>query len=289
MAENKPVVIIEADEKSSAKQKIAEIKDAVSKQIAVILNLNKLNNTAKEEKIFRFIKDNYGDKVNRIAEKVYVIAVSENRLIAVGDIHAEIDKLNNLLEKLSLTEKDTIVFLGDYIDRGQNSVAVVERLLELQEQTNCIFLKGNHEQMLLRALKTLSDEAVANCVINGGAETLRDYLQMKKDDIKRFKKHIKFFKSLKLYYMTEKYFFVHAGLCPMKNMIEQEEDDFLWLRDNFVENSVQIQQKVIFGHTVFESPYIEDDKIGINTGCGIVDDAPLTAYICNENKFVQSD
>ncbi|MCR5260573.1 MAG: serine/threonine protein phosphatase [Candidatus Gastranaerophilales bacterium] len=289
MAENKSVVIIEADENSVTEQIIAEIYDAVSKRLAVILNLNYLENIDKEEKIFRFMKDNYGDRVRQIAEHVYVIAVREDRLIAIGDIHAEIDKLNNLLEKLAPTENDKLVFLGDYIDRGQDSVAVVERLLELQKQTNCIFLKGNHEQMFLDALKTMSDEAVAKCVINGGAETLKDYLQMKKDDIEKFKRHIKFFKSLKLYYMTEKYFFVHAGLCPMKNMIEQEEDDFLWLRDNFVENSVQIQQKVIFGHTVFDSPYIEDDKIGINTGCGIVDEAPLTAYICNENKFIQSD
>ena len=283
------VVIIEADENSDTEQKIAEIKDIDTKQTVIILNLNKLNNADKEEKILKFIKDNYRDRVKRISEHVYVISVTEDRLIAIGDIHAEIDKLNNLLEKLAPTENDRLVFLGDYIDRGQDSVAVVERLLKLQEQTNCIFLKGNHEQLFLEALKTMSDEAVADCVINGGAETLKDYLQMKKDDIERFKRHIKFFKSLQLYYMTEKFFFAHAGLSPVKKLTEEEEDDFLWIRDLFIENTVQIKKKVIFGHTIFNSPYIEYDKIGINTGCGIDEDAPLTAYICNENKFVQSD
>lgn len=209
--------------------------------------------------------------------------------IAIGDIHGEIEKLNNLLEKINPTDKDTIVFLGDYIDRGKDYVGVVDRLLKIKEETNCIFLKGNHEQLFLKALSTLSEEDVANCLVNGGAQTLKDYLLMKKEDFEKFKTHIRFFKTLKNYYITDNYFFVHAGLSPFKPLSEQDEEDFLWIRDEFVNNPVKIKQKVIFGHTVFDEPFVSDDKIGINTGCGVVKDAYLTAYISNENKFIRSD
>ena len=62
----------------------------------------------------------------------------------------------------------------------------------------------------------------------------------------------------------------------------------LLIRGNFLDHKHNLKQKVIFGHTPFKTPYIEDDKIGINTGCGIMPDAPITAYICNENKFMTS-
>lgn len=209
--------------------------------------------------------------------------------VAIGDIHGEIDKLNNLIEKIKPSFSQTLVFLGDYIDRGKNSAAVVERLLELKYNYNCIFLKGNHEQLFLKALKTLSEEDVGNCMVNGGAETLKQYLLMKKNNIDKFREHIIFLKNLKEYYKTDDSIFVHAGLNPFKHILEQTEDDFLWIRDEFLDNTINVSQKIIFGHTVFDEPFVRDNKIGINTGCGIYEDALLTAYICNENKFIQSD
>ena len=209
--------------------------------------------------------------------------------IAIGDIHGEIDKLNNLLGKIKPTFSQTLVFLGDYIDRGKDSAAVVERLLTLKDETNCIFLKGNHEQMLLKALKTLSEEDVADCVVNGGAETLKQYLLMKKNNIDKFREHIIFFKNLKNYYMTDEFIFVHAGLNPNKHILEQAEDDFLWIREDFLNKKINVKQKIIFGHTVFDGPYMQDNKIGINTGCGIYKKAPLIAYFCKEKKFIKSD
>lgn len=83
--------------------------------------------------------------------------------------------------------------------------------------------------------------------------------------------------------------FVHAGIRPDKSLNEQEEIDFLVIRNNFIDHKHKLKQKVIFGHTPFEMPFVAEDKIGINTGCGLEPNAPLTAYICYENKFIFSN
>ena len=64
-----------------------------------------------------------------------------NRLIAIGDIHGEIEKLNLLIEKLKPTLNDTIIFLGDYIDRGKDSKAVISRLIDLKKEPRRCFIK----------------------------------------------------------------------------------------------------------------------------------------------------
>jgi serine/threonine protein phosphatase 1 len=81
---------------------------------------------------------------------------------------------------------------------------------------------------------------------------------------------------------------VHAGIRPDKPLEEQEIEDMLFIRENFYNHKHILKQLVIFGHTSFKSPFIEEDKIGIDTGCGKYENTKLTAYICNENKFVQS-
>ena len=203
------------------------------------------------------------------------------RLIAIGDIHGEIVKLNELLRQLKPQKGDTLVFLGDYIDRGKHSKEVVERLIGLSKETNCIFLKGNHEQMLLKIPETKSEDDVNFWMVNGGAETFDSYGNF--EDI--FKLHGEFFKNLKLYHQTDKYLFVHAGIRPDKPLAAQEEEDFLWIRDNFINHKHKLTQKVIFGHTAFYKPYVEEDKIGIDTGCGKEENAFLTAFVCGEEEY----
>ena len=210
--------------------------------------------------------------------------MKKGRLIAIGDIHGDIDKLNSLLEKLRLKKHDTIVFLGDYIDRGYHSKEVIEKVIELSNKYNCIRLMGNHEDLLLKILKTKKEEDIAEWLMSGGITTYDNY----GDFPTLFSMHKSFFDSLQLYYKTEKYFFVHAGVRPNKPLEEQEREDLLWIRDNFIKYKHILPQKVIFGHTPFYEPYIEDDKIGINTGCGIEEEGYLTAFICDEEKFVTS-
>ncbi len=188
------------------------------------------------------------------------------------------------MAKLNLTKSDTVVFLGDYIDVGHNPKAVIERLIELQKDTNCIFLMGNHEDILLNVLKTKNENDVEYWLSVGGITTFDSY-----GDFFLPNSHIEFLKNLKLYYQTDKYFFVHAGIRPDKPLEEQEKEDFLWIRDNFIYKKHSLNQKVIFGHTPFYKPYIDDDKIGINTNSGRGDDEELTALICDLEIFVTSE
>lgn len=211
--------------------------------------------------------------------------MKEKRLIAIGDIHGEINRLNSLLEKLILVKSDTVVFLGDYIDRGKHSKEVVERLIDLSEKVNCIFLKGNHEQMVLKMLETKSETDINYWLMNGGNETLDNY----GDLLEMLMLHGDFFKNLKPYYMTDKYLFVHAGINPSKSLEEQNENDLLWIREDFIDKKHDLKQKIIFGHTAFYEPYIDEDKIGIDTGCGKEPDGTLTAFICNDESFITSD
>ena len=210
---------------------------------------------------------------------------TNNRLIAIGDIHGEIEKLNELLKQLAPQKDDTIVFLGDYIDRGLNSKEVIERLITLSQKTNCIFLKGNHEDLLLKILQTRAEEDVFNWLMAGGVATLDSYGGI--ENI--FKLHSDFFDNLKPYYLTENYLFVHAGINPNKTLEEQDEDDLLWIRDNFIYKKHKLKQKIVFGHTPFTEPYFDDNKIGINTCCGNRSEDYITALICDEEYFITSE
>lgn len=206
------------------------------------------------------------------------------RLIAIGDIHGEYYKLISLLKNLDLKTDDKLIFLGDYIDRGFYSKQVVDKLIELSKNYDCKFLMGNHEFAMLQMQK--GSEYFKNFFYEyGGIETIDSYGGEPENIIKI---HGKFFKNLKLFYKTSKYLFVHAGIRFDKPLENQDEYDFLMIRDNFINQKSNIKQKVIFGHTPFETPFVTPDKIGIDTGCGKYPYCKLTAYICEEERFVTS-
>lgn len=189
------------------------------------------------------------------------------KIFAVGDIHGSFDRLQELLQKIPVDfASDTLVFIGDYIDRGPGSVEVVEYLLDLKKKVpGVIFLKGNHEDMLE---KYLDGTDRFTYLLNGGQTTLDSYLS-KTDRSGSFPiptDHMAFFKSLRLYYETEAYIFVHAGLRPKVPLASQETEDLLWIRDKFIYSKYNFGKPVVFGHTPLEKPLVEPNKIGIDTG-----------------------
>ena len=189
------------------------------------------------------------------------------RIFAVGDIHGCLDKLLSLMEIIDIDfEKDTLAFIGDYIDRGPNSKDVVDYLIDLgRREPGVIFLKGNHELMLENYL---SGTDKFTFLFNGGQATLDSYLKggYGAEDNPIPATHLDFFDNLRLYYETDKYIFVHAGLKENISLEEQDEWDMLWIREDFIYSDFDFGKRVIFGHTPFREPLILDNKIGIDTG-----------------------
>lgn len=163
-------------------------------------------------------------------------------------------------------KKETLVFMGDYIDRGPHSKEVVDYLIDLARGGNrVVFLKGNHELMLQNYL---SGKDKLSFLYNGGEATLGSY--MKGGGLNEANlippEHLDFFDNLRLYYETENYIFVHGGLKANIPLEHQDEWDMLWIRDEFIYSDFDFGKLVIFGHTPFREPLILDNKIGIDTG-----------------------
>ncbi len=206
------------------------------------------------------------------------------RLIGITDIHGEYEKLCFLLDKIKITPQDKIIFMGDYIDRGKKSKQVVDKIIDLKKSCECEYLIGSHEYALLHSQ---TDDYYKQIFLHyGGVETIESYGSY--ENI--FKIHGKFFNSLKPYYLTDKYLFIHAGLRKGIPLEKQNLSDMVYIRNSFFDYPHDLKQKIIFGHTEFEQPRIWEDKICIDTGCGKYSNAPLTAFISENGHeyFVDS-
>lgn len=184
------------------------------------------------------------------------------RILAVGDLHGCVDKLQILMAGLGWNpEEDLLVFIGDYVDRGPDSAGVIEHLLGLYQWTdNIVCLKGNHEQILLDFLEGKNEQTF---LFNGGDATIESYGG---EEAGFPEDHFEFLISLPPYYETEDYIFVHAGLrdgIPLEN---QTEEDLIWIRDEFIYSDYDHGKLVIFGHTPRQEPLVMHNKICIDTG-----------------------
>ena len=189
------------------------------------------------------------------------------RIFVIGDIHGCFDKLCALMDKIPLNfNRDQLIFIGDYVDRGSGSLEVVDYLIDLKKRVpGTIFLKGNHEDMLQNYLDG-SDRFTY--LLNGGQRTLDEYLNRPNNPGKYPvpSAHLEFFDSLHLYYQTADYIFVHAGLRKKVPLESQKKIDLLWIRDEFLSTNFDFGKRVIFGHTPFKEPLVQTNKIGIDTG-----------------------
>jgi serine/threonine protein phosphatase 1 len=189
--------------------------------------------------------------------------MEEPRIFAVGDIHGCRLKLDRLLAKIDWRpeNKELLVFLGDYIDRGPDSYGVVETVLGLKNQrpNEVILLKGNHEQMFVNFISG-QEELVLTA--NGVAWTMRSY----NENTPFPPSHYQFYQELELYHESANHIFVHAGLRPGVPLKEQTEVDCLWIRDEFLESDFDFGKTVVFGHTPFRQPFICPGRAGLDTG-----------------------
>ena len=210
------------------------------------------------------------------------------RIYAVGDIHGHLDKLESLMNKLPLFPDDRLVFLGDYIDRGPDSRGVISLLLQIKEQHNCVFLCGNHEHMMRDYLQGCRVYDRELWILNGGSYCLQSYgiVDPVPGSVVIPSEHTTFLQSLKYYHQEPGFVFVHGGLKPHLPLEKNRWKDILWPRSAFYTSRYHWPEGVVvFGHTPFDKPLVESNKIGIDTGHAGA--GPLTSVRLPELEFFQ--
>lgn len=200
------------------------------------------------------------------------------KLYAVGDIHGCFAELQELMYLVFLdigSDQAKVVFLGDYVDRGPDSAKVVDYLNDLRlsgpEGIEFVFLKGNHEDMLIQGVLNKNNRDQTDMFYyNGGIATIESY----KDTNLIFEDHREFYESLKRYHRHGEFFFVHACLPPLPTIEEATKESFwgddplLWERiynkfdGEFPENAF-----VIHGHTPVPEVKFNKNQVNIDTGC----------------------
>ncbi len=212
------------------------------------------------------------------------------RLFAIGDIHGCPDELDAILKAIAPVAGDTVVFVGDYVDRGPSARDVIELALEVEKSgAEGVFLKGNHEDMMLSYLGMPGNYG-ESFLFNGGVATLESY-GVREDDLAEAvhhlpAKHLDFYNRLAISYLRPPYLFVHAGIMPTRQLEEQQTEDLLWIRQEFIFNPHRIDATVVFGHTPMRGVMIDlPYKLGIDTG--LVYGGKLTCVEFNEGVLYQ--
>jgi serine/threonine protein phosphatase 1 len=202
----------------------------------------------------------------------------------IGDIHGRDDLLREMAARVAADlktrffDRAVTVFLGDYIDRGPDSKAVVERLAGGEWPTSIIALAGNHEEFLL----TFLDDAgfLDFWRTQGGLATLhsygvdvgpamagREYEEVQAAFMARFRKHHRdFADALKVSATIGDYFFCHAGVRPGVALDRQARDDLLNIREPFLSSAAEHGKLIVHGHTPATAPEIRPNRIDIDTG-----------------------
>ncbi len=220
---------------------------------------------------------------------------------AIGDIHGRADLLARMLDRLEQEFRAVdalapiVVFLGDFIDRGPESRAVIDLLLTGRPHGfQRYLLKGNHEAAMLAFL---ADPVAGRAWLShGGLETLASYdvrpLPSAGSGAADFKRagqalaaslppaHRAFLESLDRYLVLGGYCFVHAGVDPGRKLEAQTDADLFWIRRRFLEDSRKLPWKVVHGHTPSDGPYNDKRRMGLDTGAyfsGVLTAARLEA------------
>jgi serine/threonine protein phosphatase 1 len=211
-------------------------------------------------------------------------STADRLIYAVGDVHGRADLLELLLSRIEDDRTGgpapVLIFLGDYIDRGADSRAVIDRLLALRRDGFEVrFLKGNHEKAMLDFM--VKSSLGPAWLSYGGAETLFSYgvraplPAASPEEMRRAaealraalpRDHLEFFKELELFVRYGDYLFVHAGLKPGKPLELQLEEDMLTIREPFMRSPRKWPFVVVHGHTPEPNVHIDSRRIGVDTG-----------------------
>jgi serine/threonine protein phosphatase 1 len=209
----------------------------------------------------------------------------------VGDIHGEISKLEQLMTHID-GDAEEFIFVGDYIDKGENSREVLKYLQNLMYNRPTTFLLGNHDFAWMEFAR---EGSYGQYLLQyGGRKTLADFnlTRLVKEEIQEtlMQPYQDFFNSLQTHCIRQDHVVSHAGIHPeswkprpLREMRAElaalPAEKFLYNRHNFLDIDMSnVDYYWVFGHTAFEAPYSHQRKRGVDTGAAYHADASLTAY-----------
>lgn len=229
----------------------------------------------------------------------------KKRTLVIGDIHGALKALEQVLERADITENDTLIFLGDYVDGWSDAANLINFLIDLKTTNNCVFIKGNHDELFLDWLQ--KEKHNPQWLHHGGQSTIDSYSELTKGEIAV---HIDFLSKLDNYYLdTENRLFIHAGFTN-EHGVEKEVftklfywDRTLWemalaMDKNVDKNSLiypkrlKHYKEIYIGHTVLSR--IEKDTPQQRANVWNIDTAaafkgPLTIMDVDTKAYWQSD
>ena len=209
--------------------------------------------------------------------------------IVIGDIHGMAAKLENLLGQIDMwcaanarAELRQLIFLGDYIDRGPESRQVLQIVQRLQAK-GAICLRGNHEELMLRATESERDRT--NFLANGGGATITSLCTPA-----AFPRAQEWMRALPTSHEDELRYYVHAGIRPGVPLELQTTETKLWIRYSFLRHRGPFPKYIVHGHTPAISldpketkPDVRDNRCNVDTGAGM--NGPLSAAIFNDRQM----
>jgi serine/threonine protein phosphatase 1 len=212
-------------------------------------------------------------------------SISEQvRLYAVGDIHGRADLLEKINRKIDAhLEKNACarhlrIFLGDYVDRGPDSRGVIEGLIAIEQRSEAVFLRGNHETFIAEFIN--NPAVLPTWRSLGGLETLASYgvfSPLNPDPERQLRlaaefsaalppSHVQFLDRLRPCFAFDDVFFAHAGVRPGVPLVSQAETDLFWIRDEFLLYRRLFEKLVVHGHTPVRTPDVQPNRINVDTG-----------------------
>jgi serine/threonine protein phosphatase 1 len=181
---------------------------------------------------------------------------------AIGDIHGCVNQMRRMQDRIMVyAPSGTVVFLGDYIDRGPDSKAVLDILMgEVPKEWRWIALKGNHEDMMVQAIR--DPRLVSWWIGNGGAETLVSFGGEIPNPV------VSWCRRLPSYHIDDHRIFVHAGVKDIIPIEHQTDEEFLWLRVPPHYHGTYWGKHVVHGHTPsIKNPTTFGNRTNVDSGC----------------------
>jgi serine/threonine protein phosphatase 1 len=231
-----------------------------------------------------------------------------NKTYVIGDIHGGYKALVQIIERANVTTNDTLIFLGDYVDGWSETPQVIDFLIELSKKQNCIFIRGNHDELVLKWFSKNKEGINEEMWFKHGGKATVDAYNLVSEEKKEL--HIIFLESLKNYYLDDKNrLFVHAGFTNL-NGVENEFfpkmlywDRTLWemavcLDTTIPKSSVlypsrlKIYHEIYLGHTPTTKidSFLPLNKASVwNIDTGAAFKGPLTILDVDSKQFWQSD